>query len=72
MFFRLSLFQKYYKLIEIDLGKQQKIGDDPKSIQQFNFTGNLDRAKGTTMFFITEEAKETILDFSRETVKVFL
>ena len=42
-----------------------------KAIQQINFTGNLDQAGNTTMFFITEEAMETISDFSEETVKVF-
>ena len=41
---------------------------DPRAIQQFNFTANL---KGnTTMFFITEEAKETVLNISQGTVKV--
>ena len=39
-------------------------------IQQNNFTGNLDWAGNTTMFFIIEEAKETILDFSQGTVRV--
>ena len=39
-------------------------------MQQINFTGNLDRAEGVTMFFIIEEAKETVLDFSKGTVKV--
>ena len=34
------------------------------------FTGNLYQAAGATMFFIIEEAKETILDFSLGTVKV--
>ena len=43
---------------------------DPKVIQQINFTANLDRAGNTTMFFITEEAKETMLDFPQGTVKV--
>ena len=43
---------------------------DPKAIQQINFTGNLERDEGATMFFIIEEAKETILDFSQGTVKV--
>ena len=37
---------------------------------QINFTGNLDRAEGSTMFFVVEEAKETVLDFSKRTVKV--
>ena len=57
-------FTNYYKMIAIDLGKQQAADADLKAIQQINFTGNLDRAEGTTMFFITEEAKETVLDFS--------
>ena len=56
-------FNKYYKLIAIDLSKQQNLDADPKVIQQINFTENLNRTEGTTMFFITEEAKETILDF---------
>ena len=40
------------------------------AIQQINFTANLDRAGNTTMFFIIEGAKETVLDFSQGTVKV--
>ena len=38
-------------------------------IQQINFAANLDRARNTTMFFIIEEAKEMVLDFSQGTVK---
>ena len=64
-------FQNYYKMIAIDLSKQQALDVDPKAIQQINFTRNLERAAGATMFFIIEEAKETVLDFSQETVKVF-
>ena len=65
-----SYFKKCYKLIEIDLCKQQKLGADPKAMEQINFTGNLDTAEGTTMFFIIEEAKKTVLGFSKRTVKV--
>ena len=54
----------------IDLSKQQVLDPDPKAMQQINFTGNQDRAEGTTIFFIIGEAKETILDFSQGTVKV--
>ena len=57
-------------MIAIDLSKQQSLDADPKAIQQINFTGNLDGAGQAAMFFITEEAKETILDFSQEAVKV--
>ena len=63
-------FKKYYKMIAVDLSKQQALDADPKAIQQINFTANLDRAGNTTMFFIIEEAKETVLDFSQGTVKV--
>ena len=35
-----------------------------------NHTGNLDRAENTKMFFIFDEEKETILDFSQGTVKM--
>ena len=48
----------------IDLSKQQALDADPRAIQQINFTENLDRDGNTTMFFIIEEAKETVLDFS--------
>ena len=70
MFIRLSLLKKYYKLIAIDLRKQQTLDADTKATQEINFTGNLDRVQGLTMFFIAEEAKETVSDFSKETVKV--
>ena len=65
-----SYFKDHYKLIAIDLSKQQSLDADPTAIQQINFTANLDRAGNTTMFFIIEEAKETVLDFSQGTVKV--
>ena len=52
-------------MIKIDLSKQQELDADPKALQQINFTGNLDRLGNTAMFFIIEEAKETILDFSQ-------
>ena len=63
-------FRKYHKLIAIDLSKQQKLDADPKIIQQINFTGNLDRAEGLTIFSIIEEAKETVLHFPKGTVKI--
>ena len=63
-------FKNYYKMIAVDLSKQQALDADPKAIQQINFTANLDRAGNTTMFFIIEEAKETVLEFSQGTVKV--
>ena len=57
-------------MIAIDLSKQKTLDADPKAIQQINFTANLEQEGNTTMFFIIEEAKETILDFSQGTIKV--
>ena len=65
-----SYFKDYDKMIAIDLSKQQVLDADPRVIQQINFTANLDRAGNTTMFFIIEEAKKTMLDFLQGTVKV--
>ena len=62
-------FKNYYKIIVVDLSKQA-LDADPKAIQQINFTANLDRAGNTRIYFILEEAKETVLDFSQGTVKV--
>ena len=63
-------FIETYKRIAVDLSKQQALDADPRAIQQINFTANLDRAGNTRIYFILEEAKETILDFSQGTVKV--
>ena len=57
-------------MIAIDLIKHQKLGTEPKAIQQINFTANLDREGNTAMFFIIEGAKETVLDFQQGNVKV--
>ena len=63
-------FADTYKMIAVDLSKQQALDADPRAIHQINFTANLDRAGNTRVYFILEEAKEAILDFSQETVKV--
>ena len=65
-----SYFMYTYKMIAVDLSKQKALDADPKAIQQINFTANLDRAGNARFYFILEEAKETIVDFSQGTVKV--
>ena len=65
-----SYFKDHYKMIAIDLSKQQALDADPTAIQQINFTANLDREENTAMFVIIEKPKETILDFSQGTVNV--
>ena len=68
-----NYFKDYYNLIEIDLSKQQALDADPKGMQQINFTWYLEREgnENKTIFFLIEEAKDTVLDFSQGTVKVF-
>ena len=56
-------------MIAIDLSKQEALDADPRAIQQINFIANLDREGNTTMFFVNEKAKETVLDFSQGIVK---
>ena len=65
-----SYFADTYKIIPVDLSKQQALDADPRAVQQINSTANLDRAGNTRVYFIPEEATETILDFSQGTVKV--
>ena len=59
-----------YNMISIALSKQQALDGDRRVILQISITANVDRLGNTTMFFIIEEAKETVLDFSQGTVKV--
>ena len=65
----IKIVKDSYKMIAVDLSKQQALDADPRAIQQIHFTASLDRA-GNTKSSILEEAKETLLDFSQETVKV--
>ena len=59
-----TYFKKYYKMIAVDLSKQQALDSDPKAILQINFPANLDRAGNTTLYLTLEEVKETIFEFS--------
>ena len=64
-----NYFKEHYKMIAIDLSKQQELDYDPKAIQRINFTGNLEQQ--ATIFFIIEEAKLTVLNFYKEQQKYF-
>ena len=57
-------------MIAIDFSKQQALDVDPKAIQQFRYTANLDKVGNTRNYFVLEEAKETVFEFSQGTVKV--
>ena len=54
-------------MIATDLSKQQVLVADSRAIRQINFTVNLDIAGNTTMLFIIEEARETVLDLPQGT-----
>ena len=59
-------FKENYKMIVIDLSKQQAPDPDPRAIQQINFTGNIGRTERAFMFFIYEEAKKLFWTFPKE------
>ena len=63
-------FKDHYKMIAVDLRKQQELDADPRKIQQINFTASLDRAGNATIFIIIEQEKETIFEFSQGTEKI--
>ena len=56
-------FNKYYKLIAIDLSKQQVLQENEDLIQQINFIGKLEKA--ANVFIIIEKKENTILEFSQ-------
>ena len=55
-------------MIAVDLCKQQALDAGPKAIQQINLTANLD--DNTRFYFILEEAKKAVFEFSQGTVNV--
>ena len=63
-------FKDDFRLITADLSKQKALDADPKAIQQIIFTGQVDD-EALTVFYILEKSKETILEFSKGTTKVF-
>ena len=62
-------FKKYYKLIAIDLSKQQVLQENKDLIQQINFIGRLEEA--VNIFIIIEKKENTILEFSQNFANVF-
>ena len=50
-------------MVAVDLSKQQALDADLKTIQQINFTANLDIPGRTRIYFILKNAKETVFEF---------
>ena len=61
-----SYFKNHYKMIAIDLSKQQSLDADPRTIQQINFTANLDRAANKQCSLLFNKQKKLFLNFHKE------
>ena len=62
-------FKKYYKLVACDLSKQKELYADPRAIQQIEFKYMFET--NSTIYWVLEKSKETILEFYKGTVKVY-
>ena len=62
-------FNKRYKLIAVDLSKQKELDADPRAIQQIEFKYMVET--NSTIYWVLEKSKETILEFYKVTVKVY-
>ena len=64
-----NYFDKHYKLVAVDLSKQKELDADPRAIQQIEFKYML--GTNSTIYWVLEKSKETILEFYNGTVKVY-
>ena len=67
--FDFNYFDKHYKLVAVDLSKQKELDADPGAIQQIEFKYML--GKNSTIYWVLEKSKETILETYIGTVKVY-
>ena len=64
-----NYFDKHYKLVAVDLSKQKELDADPRAIQQIEFKYML--GTDSTIYWVLEKSKETILEFYKGSVKVY-
>ena len=64
-----NYFNKHYKLVAVDLSKQKELDVDPRAIQQIESKYMLET--DSTIYWVLEKSKETILEFYKGTVKVY-
>ena len=62
-------FEKHYKLVAVDLSKHKELDADPRAIQQIEFKYIL--GTNSTIYWVLEKSKETMLEFYKGTVKVY-
>ena len=68
-----TYFEKNYGLIATDLSKQKALDADLRAIQEIIFTGKIKSTVANTrviIYYILEQSKETILQFSKVTTNV--
>ena len=73
MFINFAYFEKNYRLIAADLNKQKALDADSRAIQQIIFIGKLKSTVANTrviIYYVLKQSKETMLEFSKGTVKV--
>ena len=63
-----NYFDKRYKLVPVDLSKQKELDADPRAVQQTEFKYIL--GTNSTIYWVLEKSKETILEFYKGTIKV--
>ena len=64
-----NYFLKHYKLVAVDLSKQKELDADPRAIQQIEIKYMF--GTDSTIYWVLEKSKETILEFYKGTVKVY-
>ena len=61
-------FKDHYQLIAVDLSKQKELDANPRTSKQTEFYGKL--GTNSQVCTVLEKSKETVLEYSKGTVKV--
>ena len=64
-----NYFKEHFKLVAGDLSKQKELDVDPRAIQQIEFKYMPET--NSTIYWVLEKSKKTILEFYKGTVKVY-
>ena len=64
-----NYFKEHHKLVAVDLSKQKEFDADPRAIQQIEVKYMLET--NSTIYWVLEKSKETILEFYKGTAKVY-
>ena len=67
--FDYNYFKRHYRLVAVDLFKQKELDADSRAIQQIEFKYML--GTNSSIYWVLEKSKETILEFYKGTVKVY-